>query len=95
MSKVDTGGAAFPLPLKKEFFDAEGEHSGREELVDGDEGMTLLDHFAGLAMAAAIKHRGIPKAGMAGDHERDEIGRRAYQMAEEMVARKRWREKEK
>ena len=75
--KHDTGGPAYPVPTP--------------DATDGrthDGGMTLLDHFAGLAMSS-ISAR-LTSADVI-DHG-DLVSRAAYHLAEAMIAEKRRRE---
>ena len=68
---TDTGGAAFPVP--------------NDANVNGQEGQTLLDHFAGLAMQGLVVNAkdNIYATG---------IATLSYEVASSMIAEKRRRE---
>ena len=76
----DTGGPAYPMP------------SGPEPRVNAtthyNEGMTLLDHFAGLvawSLSARLTPADVIEHG-------DLVSRAAYHLASDMIAEKRRRE---
>ena len=68
---IDTGGSAFPLPLGS-------------STTAGAEGMTLRDHFAGLAMQGQIT--GIDGLELGNKKCMAEIGVACYEMADAMLA---------
>ena len=83
MTQKHDGGPAFPSSPQKMEFDGEGFRPV------GFEGMSLRDYFAGQAMNALIEDVNRPSDPESGDsdiHPRDEIARRAYALADAMIA---------
>lgn len=76
----DNGGPAFPMPSGPEPRQATTTHY--------NEGQTLLDHFAGLAMQVILHHIS-PANALHGDGV---VARTAYTVDEAMIAEKRRRE---
>ncbi len=77
----DTGGPAFPYGREW--------NRDRSEISRWEEnGMTMLDYFAGLAMQAFLHHIS-PSNSLCGDGA---LARTAYTVAEAMIAEKRRRE---
>jgi hypothetical protein len=76
MSKIEDGGAAFPVtPIFSE------SHGWLRpcEIMHSAEGMTLRDYFAAAALTA------IPHVGCGGDLNTEEIAAAAYQVADAMI----------
>ena len=78
--KHDTGGPDYPMP------------SGPEPRVNAtthyNEGITLLDYFAGLSMQAIISRASVEAL----DRNKRDIAAGAFLIAEAMIAEKRRRE---
>ena len=102
--KHDDGGPAYPLAAPSPLVDGKGERTGEWRWEDEGivEGMTLLDHFAGEAMAgrmAALASQDVVRARAAAAAdcgltvtEADAVC--SYDTAAAMIAEKRRREKE-
>ena len=76
----DNGGQAFPRPGYEHL-----QPDGKILHVPGETGMTLLDYFAGQAVGGLLK----------GLHDRYNIARLSYDLADAMLAEKRRREETK
>lgn len=73
---IKDGGAAYPVAM------SEQTHSN-QNCAPFQQGMSLRDHFAGLAMAAVISGRSAHYGGA--KIEIDEIASQAYLMADAMI----------
>jgi hypothetical protein len=96
MSKKDTGGPAWPTIEKIDAYEDENKYGERWHEVFGKKGMTLLDHFAGLAMQAYInadmQRKRVDDSSPQGKERQEMAAKIAYDITSEMIAEKRKRE---
>ncbi len=73
MSEKDNGGPAFPR--------AAGDYSGTRNGNGAQSGMTLRDHFAGLAMQSMVRLHMLDKV----EYHQRSVAEQAYRMADAML----------
>jgi len=91
MSEDKTGGPAFARPASE--WDMKKSQCGC--MLDQQDGMTLLDYFAGQALAGIVDHM---TAGYRLCHEKEDrkrLATNAYDIAVDMLAEKNRREQDK
>lgn len=88
---TDTGGPAFARPVTLQY---RGQQLDTWETVS-QEGMTILDHFAGKAFDRAFQEEQNDRRAQSTLYAPDRalVAKKAYAMAKEMVAEKRRQEK--